>query len=286
MFDQSQCKKSGITWLILWLLCTNAASAGSMIKTEHAEASLLSEQQLIQAGGSFWLALQLKPEPGWHTYWKNPGDAGKATAIQWQLPAGLLAGPLHWPYPSRIRTGSLVSFGYTGTVHLLTEISAGPLPSDTDTIEITAKADWLVCEEICIPESGMLNLRLPVGARAEANPDTAAIFNTTRALLPKHVPWTARYIYKGDLLIFDAPLKTADELETALFFPVEDNLVEHSSSQSFLLGENTLRVSVNSGYLQQTGPFHGVLVLKHSRTTEALEFTADPVKQLPAFIQQ
>jgi hypothetical protein len=75
-------------------------------------------------------------------------------------------------------------------------------------------------------------------------------------------------------------------LESLLFFPVEDNLIENASGQSFLLGENRVRVSVSMGYLQQTQPFHGVLLFKRSGgTVEAVEFTADPVKQLPAFIE-
>jgi DsbC/DsbD-like thiol-disulfide interchange protein len=274
--------KPRILWLAAWLIHSCAAYAGTAVKTGHTEAQLLSEQRQIQPGQAFWLALQLTPEPGWHTYWKNPGDAGKATTIQWQLPAGLRAGPLQWPYPDRIRTGTLVSFGYTGTVHLLTEINVGPLPPGTGHIEISAAADWLVCEEICIPESAELSLKLAVGATA-AGSANAEIFESTRALLPVPAAWIAHYVYKDNQLVFDAPLPNTAELETVLFFPLEDNLIEHSSSQSFLLGENTLRVSANAGYLQQTGVFHGVLVLKHSDSSvaTALEFTADPVQQLP-----
>lgn len=305
MAHRSACRKTLKKGLILiFLCCWTTAPAAPVLKTEHAEVRLLSEQQQIRPGHSFWLALQLRPKPGWHTYWKNPGDAGKATAIQWSLPPGWQAGPLHWPYPKRIRSGSLVSFGYTDSVSLLTEISANTVPSGTRKIEISAMADWLVCEEICIPENAALSLSLPLGHEAVPNPETASEFKDTRALLPKNVSWTARYKYKDNRLIFDAPLSLSDRnggnadstgsnhrpasgLETLLFFPVEDNLIENASGQSFLLGENGVRVSVNMGYLQQTGPFRGILVLKKpSGTVEAMEFTADPVKRLPAFIEQ
>jgi DsbC/DsbD-like thiol-disulfide interchange protein len=284
-----------VLWLTAWLGHT-WAHAGSMAKTEHAEVRLLSEQRQIAPGQSFWLALQLSPKTGWHTYWKNPGDAGKATAIKWDLPAGWKASTLHWPYPKRIRTGSLVSFGYTDTVSLLTEITANTVAPGTRKIEISAAADWLVCEEVCIPENAALSLSLPLGPEAVSDPGTAPVFKNTRALLPRHATWTARYMYKAGQLVFDVYPQNADSagsknrpeagLESLLFFPVEDNLIENASGQSFLLGENRVRVSVSMGYRQQTEAFHGVLVLKGPGGTEAVEFTADPVKQLPAFIEQ
>lgn len=282
--------KLAAAWLLPWLMFAfTAASAQNTVKTNYTQARLLSEQPRIEPGRSFWLALQLAPEPGWHTYWKNPGDAGKATTIEWRLPPGLKAGPLHWPYPQRIRSGPLVSFGYTETATLLTEISGDwPSLNAGDTLEISAAADWLVCEEICIPESAVLNLSLPVGPGSGADPETSRVFSMTRERLPRVAEWTAHYIYKDNQLIFDAPWSAGAALETVLFFPVEDNLMENSSSQSFLLGKNTLRVSVGAGYLRQTGPFHGVLVSKHQGrdALQALEFTAEPVPQLPKIIEQ
>jgi DsbC/DsbD-like thiol-disulfide interchange protein len=281
---QSPRKRPAAVWFIFWFFCSWAATstAQTTVKTGHTTARLLSEQRRIAPGHSFWLALQLTPDPGWHTYWKNPGDAGKATAIKWALPAGLSAGPLHWPYPQRIRSGPLVSFGYADTVSLLTEIS-GQWPV-MDKIEISATADWLVCEAICIPESAVLALSLAVASREEIDPQSRPVFKTAREHLPRDAPWTARYTYEGNRLVFDVPLGLdADALESALFFPVEDNLIEHSAGQAFLLGKDTLRVSVGAGYLQQTGTFQGVLVFRRENQDppEAVEFTAHPVTQLP-----
>jgi DsbC/DsbD-like thiol-disulfide interchange protein len=289
--------------LALWL-GQSWVRAETMAQTGHAEIRLLSEQRQIATGQSFWLGLQLSPETGWHTYWKNPGDAGKATTVKWNLPSGWKASPLHWPYPRRIRTGSLVSFGYTNKVNLLTEITANTVSPGTRKIEISALVDWLVCEEICIPENAALSLSLPLGPEAESDPGTVPIFRDTRAVLPRDVSWKGNYIYNADRLVFDVPLRlihmdggngdfvrnknrTVSDLEGLLFFPVEDNLIENASGQSFLLSENRVRVSVSMGYLQQTESFQGVLVLKRAGgIVEAVEFTADPVKQLPAFIEQ
>jgi DsbC/DsbD-like thiol-disulfide interchange protein len=284
MSRQAQRKRPVAVWFILWLFYSWAATstAQTTVKTGHTTARLLSEQSLIAPGHSFWLALQLTPDTGWHTYWKNPGDAGKATAIKWNLPAGLSAGPLHWPYPQRIRSGPLVSFGYADTVSLLTEIS-GQWPA-IDRIEISAAVDWLVCEEICIPESAVLTLSLPIASREEIDPESGPVFKAAREHLPEIAPWAARYTYKGNQLVFDVPLGLDPAAYiSALFFPVADNLIEHSAGQSFLMGKDALRVSVGAGYLQQTGTFQGVLVFRRENqdTPEAVEFTAHPVAQLP-----
>src|SRR5947209_2546423 len=98
---------SGMATAIRWAL-PEGFPAG------HVEAAFLSETQSIQPGKPFTVALELKMKDGWHTYWRNPGDSGMATAIRWALPEGFSAGPIQWPYPSRIEGQSLASFGYRG----------------------------------------------------------------------------------------------------------------------------------------------------------------------------
>ncbi len=124
----------------------------------------------IEPGKPFDVALHLHSDPGWHTYWINPGDAGLPTKIKWTLPPGFTAGPIQWPTPEKHKMGPLITYGYGGDVYLLTTITPpkGDLPQHFD---IKARASWLVCLEECIPgkadltltlDTGMLNLRLPV----------------------------------------------------------------------------------------------------------------------------
>ena len=50
-------------------------------------------------GGEVELAIHMRPAPGWHGYWQNPGDAGLPMDVKWQLPKGFAAGPLRYPVP-------------------------------------------------------------------------------------------------------------------------------------------------------------------------------------------
>ena len=140
------------------------------VSQPHVTAELIPERTTVQPGQPFDIILHLHSDPGWHTYWINPGDAGLATSIKWTLPPGFTAGPIQWPTPEKHNMGPLITYGYEGDVYLLTTITPpkADLPKHFD---VKANAQWLVCKEECIPghadlaltfDTQPLNLRLPV----------------------------------------------------------------------------------------------------------------------------
>ncbi len=138
-----------------------AAGASATVRQPHVTAELIPEKTLVEAGQPFGVILHLHSDPGWHTYWINPGDAGLATTIKWTLPPGFTAGPIQWPTPEKHAMGPLVTYGYAGDVYLLTTITPPDSPgSDVSKIEIKAHAAWLVCQEECIP--GKADLSVPL----------------------------------------------------------------------------------------------------------------------------
>jgi DsbC/DsbD-like thiol-disulfide interchange protein len=52
-------------------------------------------------GKPVWVGLQITHKPEWHTYWKNSGDSGLPTVLEWTLPAGVTAGDIAWPTPQK-----------------------------------------------------------------------------------------------------------------------------------------------------------------------------------------
>ena len=88
----------------------------------HVQAELFADVSAIQPGKPFWLGVHITIDPGWHVYWKNPGDAGLPTSATLSLPDGFTAGPLEFPTPSRFeQPGDIVVFGYENSVMLLTQ---------------------------------------------------------------------------------------------------------------------------------------------------------------------
>ncbi len=137
------------------------------------KAELLAKTTAMVPGQPFRVGVLLKMAPGWHTYWKFPGDAGIPTEIKWKLPPGWKVDEIQWPIPLKIvEPGDIQIYGYHDEVLLLQELT--PPASVVDkTVKLSAEADWLVCEKICIPGGGTVELELPVaGSSSPANEET------------------------------------------------------------------------------------------------------------------
>lgn len=161
------------------LLCAAAAQASAA----HVQAELLANVSAIQPGKPFLLGVRLSIDPGWHVYWKNPGDAGLPTRVKFTLPDGFTAGPLQFPTPRRFaQPGNIVAFGYENSVMLLTKITPPQnLPPDFHG-QFQADVNWLVCSTVCIPGKATVSLNLATSAAS--SPANKEIFDDWTAQLP------------------------------------------------------------------------------------------------------
>jgi len=148
-----------VPWALLAALLFSPALAIASAKAP-AQASLIADSQGFVPGQSFTVALRLALDPGWHTYWKDPGDAGLATTIKFTLPPGVRAGDPQWPKPQVFKAaGDLTCYGYEGTAMLLVPIIVDPDYTGTS-LTLQAKATWLVCKAICLPGKASVSLKL------------------------------------------------------------------------------------------------------------------------------
>jgi DsbC/DsbD-like thiol-disulfide interchange protein len=148
------------------------------------QATLVTDVNSIKAGQPFTAGVMMKIKPGWHTYWKNPGDSGRATTIEWKLPDGFKVGELQFPLPIRFdQPGGVSGIGYTDEVLLTAVVTPpGTLPAGAKS-EISAQVTWLVCDKVCVPGNATLKLELPAGdASASAQKD---VFATWKSRMPK-----------------------------------------------------------------------------------------------------
>ena len=145
-------------------------------------ASLVAETTAVEAGKPFTVGLYLKMAPGWHTYWRDPGDSGFATSIQWDLPPGFHSGEIQWPAPEKkTEPGGLKVNIYEDEVLLLVEITP-PARIAAEKITLRCKAGWLACKESCVPGNAELALELPVASNAA--PANRELFENYRARIP------------------------------------------------------------------------------------------------------
>jgi thiol:disulfide interchange protein/DsbC/DsbD-like thiol-disulfide interchange protein len=146
------------------LVVVGIAAATAQLPEKHAEPSLIAERAAVSPGDTFLGALRLKLDDTWHVYWKNPGDSGLPPQAKWSLPEGVAAGDFKWPAPEAIQIATLMNYGYEHELVLPAEFTIPATAKPGDTITLGGKFDWLICQEVCVPEAAELSIALPVEA--------------------------------------------------------------------------------------------------------------------------
>jgi thiol:disulfide interchange protein DsbD len=251
---------------LVFLLLVSFSAAAAPVKTPQVEAELVAERAALVPGEPATVALRLKAIPGWHTYWRNPGDSGEPTRIEWRLPRGFSAGEIEWPVPSRIPVGPLMNFGYHGEVLLLTRlVPPADLPAGRP-VTLRAKANWLVCEVKCIQEEAELTLTLPVARSAgptalRAVPESrwGKPIALARSRVPVAAPADWAFGARGEdggasLAIIPPP---GTELKQAFFLPFDEGKIEPAAPQALAREGDGYRLMLRAA-AQPVGPFERV----------------------------
>ncbi|HEY4070195.1 MAG TPA: protein-disulfide reductase DsbD domain-containing protein [Sphingomicrobium sp.] len=218
-------------------------------------------------GGEVELAIHMRPVPGWHGYWLNPGDAGLPMDVKWQLPKGFAAGPLLYPVPTRLEVADLMNYVYEQDYAVLVRLKVPATARGT--IPIRAEAHWLACtDKICVPEEGELALDLPVG---RGTPNRAE-FDAWRQELPQPLASVGHLETRGDKLRVAIPLPASVKIDEPYLFPVRDGFIDYEGRQRFSRSGDMLIAELPRKDKAPT-EFAGVIALGRGR---GLEFRAVP----------
>jgi thiol:disulfide interchange protein/DsbC/DsbD-like thiol-disulfide interchange protein len=273
-------------WLSALLFASPGAFAlsGNTVATDNVKARLVSEVTAIGPGQSFMVALELDIRDGWHTYWRNPGDSGEPTKLTWQLPQGFTAGDIVWTTPHRFEIAPLVNYGYAKhAMHLVQMTAPKDLKAGTP-VSLAAKASWLVCSDVCIPEDANLQLTIPVSAQAGGvDPTSATLFTTARSELPSAQPAPTSARIAGDKLIITLRQEwgaTLSQITSLAFFPYDEGGIEYATPQTLSRTKDTVDLAMKVGYQPpKAGAIRGVLVVTTQNGTQTdtvpIEIAAD-----------
>ena len=248
--------KDKFYWLLLFFLGSINPVFAQEVYQAHTHVRLVSEQDAVVPGGTFWVGLDLTLDDGWHVYWQNPGDSGLSPRIKWQLPSGIKAGDIHWPYPQRINVGPLTSFGYEHEVLLLVPITVdGNFQSSKD-VNLHARVNWLACKNVCVPGRAELNLSLPVVTNISGVTFNSFknSFDQTRQNIPRLIPSITSYAILDAnqwRLDIQTPLKRQGDI---IFYPFRDDVIEHSAPQHTRETSNGYQVILTKSHI-----YHGIL---------------------------
>lgn len=216
--------------LLLGLILTIFSLFSMTSRAEEAEKyvsiRLVPGKTALKGGETLTVGIDQKIQPGWHTYWLNPGDSGTPLRVQWSGVEGLKTAPVEWPIPKKLPIGPLMNFGYEDRVMLLQDIT---LPEDLapGPQTITADIDLLVCHEICIPEKHQASFVI----NGNQDPAPEAI-ESARAKLPLDTGWDASIDEKDGELIVQIKTDTPSafsRLGSLELYPEEWGLIDNPS---------------------------------------------------------
>ena len=236
--------------LVVSSLASLPARADGTVASAHAVTRLVAETSGAAPGSTLWVAVVQTLDKGWHTYWRNPGDAGEPTTLHWALPSGWRAGEIAWPAPKRLPVGPIMNYGYEGKVVLPVPLEIPLSARPGDQAKLSATVDYLVCAEVCVPGTVTVALTTPVVAGAPA-PDPAGGPQIARALAsaPKPSGLTARFQTAGSrltLAIAGAPLAGA-AAHDAYFYPYGETLIDHGKPETIDRGPRGLTLAMTPG---------------------------------------
>ena len=218
-------------------------------------------------GGEVELAIHMRPAPGWHGYWLNPGDAGLPMGVQWHLPKGFKVDALRYPVPTRLEIANLMNYVFEKDYAVLARLH---VPADAHgTISIRADAHWLACtDKVCVPEQGQLSLDVPVGS---GTPNRAQ-FDTWRQALPQPIPTPAHFESVGNKLRIAIALPASVKVDDPYVFPLTDGPVDYDAKQDFSRSGDTLIAELQRK-ADAPRQFAGVIAIGDGR---GLQFSAVP----------
>ena len=255
----------------------NAAESRA-VSTARTTATLITDTDHIAPNTAFRAALRLNLAPGWHTYWKNPGDGGVPAELTMALPDGATASDIAWPAPDRLTEGPIATYAFTGELLLPVRITPGSKPGS---MSLQAEANWLVCKEICVPEEAKFQLELPAGTPAPSA--EAPLFARADSRTPRQTGLHATLSPDATLRVTGAEISPSSIAE-AWFMPAAAGRIDHGAAQKLSVtpGELTLALTPGRDFRSDL-PLDGVLsILDRSGQRSDAELHAAPGGPLAA----
>ncbi len=270
------------------LFCAATASAQATPIT-HGTLELIARTPSIAPGQKLDLGLRFQLDKGWHIYWVNPGDSGEPPRVEWQLPAGLTAGPIEWPTPRRFESGTIVDYGYEDAVLLIVPLRVEANPRTQQPIRIDAKVKLLVCShEMCVPGKAKLSLTLPIKSPPMLNVhnnivrkqdvENEHLFAAASQSLPRPAPgnWKLSAADGNDSFVLSVnPGReiAARKITQAIFFPLAESQIENAMPQKLQPTAAGFRLTLRKSdrLLKPIARLQGVLVYSadHSDSKES-----------------
>ncbi len=223
----------------------------------HVPAKLVAETQQPAPGNNVTLAFVFEPEPGWHGYWENPGDAGLGLQLEWTLPKGVTAGKPRFPVPKPLLIGGLMNHVYEDPHTILIDLKLDRSLTAGSTLPVAVIANWLACTDtICVPQQDRFALLLRAGD-GSIEADQRRQFDQWRSAIPVPLDQPARYAISGNRYNLAIPYPASAPLDRPYFFALTTDRIRYAAPQEARRVGNWLVIEMERQ--GQAGPIEGLL---------------------------
>lgn len=246
------------------------------------------------------LGLRIVPDPEWHVYWQNPGDAGLPPKLVWHLPDGFDVSPILYPAPALIPAGPLAAYGYHGEVLYPVRLAPDADLKTGDTVQLEVNASWLICKEECLPGSLTMKITLPVVVSEMNRPsEWADLFEAALADRPISAPslWKLSAAVTSDNLILNIQAdQSVTDSAIFLFFAGQRGVIRHGAKQLLSRNDNNIQLKIQRspystddpdslvGILQVTDQGHTFNFEVAVPTSDSSPLTEAPTEQSSSLI--
>jgi len=229
---------------------------------------MLTESNSMNPGDELLVGFKFTLNPGWHTYWENPGDAGEGASINWNLPNDVNASKILWPGPERIPVDPLMTFGYEEEVVLLTKIYT----SETTTIPVTLNAQvrWYTCKEICIPQEAEVSIPINLGNKTPST--SKGLLDQTLKQMPVQFNGTYRVQELDDSYVLQGEFENVDQYDSMYFFPKDYGLTNYTENQLYEINKDSFSLQIKASEIEiENKSFEGVVAVSKNEEITFIE---------------
>jgi len=255
--------------IIAWAVPASAQGDPANDPPPHLKIQLVAETSTPKAGSTINLALDSRPQPGWHGYWQNPGDAGFPAKFAWTLPSKVTAGDPRYPAPQQLIVAGLMNYVFEQPYAVIVPLTVPQGLAAGTRLPIKLHLQYLVCTKtLCVPEQADLATELTVGD-GRPDPIHAAQFAEWMRALPQPLGSRATYQAQSGAVRIAIPYPASAAGAGAYFYPITADAIDYAEPQK--VAREGDRLIVTTKGKGTPGPIDGVL----SIDGHALALTAD-----------
>jgi DsbC/DsbD-like thiol-disulfide interchange protein len=230
----------------------------------NASAQIVFDSYSLEINRTIPIGILIELENDWHIYWRNPGDSGMPTSIDFNLPDGFTISEIKWPAPKAFEYDGLASYGYEKQVLLLADLSV-PGNYNLNSIKITANLKSLICKDVCIPFNTTVSTQIDLSNNFKVDEQILKLFIDARNNLPdvKHnIDFSVKVDDELITLIIQNPEVNTTEIKSLYFLPHDNGIFKNSIDQRFIQNENKTELAIEFDHFRIEEPkeIYGLLI--------------------------